>query len=315
MTSVLALSGGIGGAKLALGLHQVLPPGELMVVVNTGDDFEHLGLSISPDVDTVLYTLSGLADQTRGWGRADESWNFMAALEALGAESWFRLGDRDLALHVERTRRLAVGKTLSNVTSHFARRLGIASSIVPMTDDKVRTTIVTEEGVLDFQRYFVARRCEPVVKRLTYPGATEARPSAEALDTLASETLQAVVICPSNPWLSIAPVLAIPGWREALRAALVPVIAVSPLVGGRAVKGPTAKIMSELQLDVSASTIVDFYEDIIDGFVLDRSDEQLASRIGVATHVTDTLMNSAADKQRLASQVLDFARSIRRSKS
>jgi LPPG:FO 2-phospho-L-lactate transferase len=311
MTAVLGLTGGVGGAKLALGLQRVLAPGELMVAVNTGDDFEHLGLSISPDVDTMLYTLSGLADEVRGWGRAEETWNFMAALAQLGGECWFRLGDQDLALHIERTRSLAMGQTLSSITTRFAHRLGIPSEIVPMTDDKVRTEVMTDEGMLDFQSYFVARRCEPVMKQLSYPGAAQARIPERVLQALASETLQAIIICPSNPWLSIAPLLAIPAWRAALQAASVPVIAVSPLIGGRAVKGPTAKIMQDLGLEVSVRTIVDFYAGIVDGFMFDRADEQFASQLGVSSHVTDTLMTCSTSKQRLAAEVLDFARSIR----
>lgn len=311
MTQVLALSGGIGGAKLALGLQLVLPPGELTVAVNTGDDFEHLGLAISPDLDTMLYTLAGLSNPELGWGRAGESWNFMAEIERLGGESWFRLGDKDLAVHIERTRRLDAGEKLSGITADFARHLGLLGKVVPMTDDLVRSMVITDEGTLDFQHYFVARRCEPAVHGLAYAGAADAQLLPVIQETLQDPSLRAIVICPSNPWLSIAPLLEIPAWREALHEAAAPVIAVSPLVNGQAVKGPTSKIMSELQLELSSPAIARFYEGLIDGFVLDKSEAQLAPEIGVATHVTGTLMKTAADKQRLAREVLEFAQSFR----
>ena len=207
MTQILALSGGIGGAKLALGLQQVLPPGALTVAVNTGDDFEHLGLAISPDIDTVTYTLGGVSNLELGWGRAGDSWNFMAEIERLGGESWFRLGDKDIAVHIERTRRLAAGESLAAITADFARRFQILSHIVPMTDDLVRTMVVTDEGTLDFQHYFVGRRCEPAVKSLAYAGAADALLAPEIAQLLEQPTLQAIIICPSNPWLSIAPML------------------------------------------------------------------------------------------------------------
>lgn len=312
MTHVLALSGGIGGARLALGLQQMLAPGELTIAVNTGDDFEHLGLAISPDIDTLLYTLGGVENPELGWGRTGESWNFMAEMERLGGESWFRLGDKELAVHIERTRRVAAGEPLSSITADFARRFGILSHVVPMTDDMVRTMVITEEGTLDFQHYFVARRCEPAVKSLAYAGAADALlpPAIERLFDPATHLLRAVVICPSNPWLSIAPILEIPAWREALRDTSVPVIAVSPLIGGQAVKGPAAKVMGELKLAVSSAAVAQFYEGIIDGFVIDKADAQLAPEIGVATHVTATSMKTPADKQRLAREVLEFAKSF-----
>ncbi len=312
MTQVLALSGGIGGAKLAVGLQHVLPPGELTVAVNTGDDFEHLGLSISPDIDTMLYTLSGLENPDLGWGRSGESWHFMAEIERLGGENWFRLGDKELAVHLERTRRLNAGEKLSGITADFARHFGILGRVVPMTNDLVRTMVITaEEGTLDFQQYFVMRRCEPVVKGLAYAGASDAQLAPIFEDVLQDPSLLAIVICPSNPWLSIAPILEIPAWREALQEATAPVIAVSPLINGQAAKGPTTKIMSELQLEPSSASIARFYDDIIDGFVLDRSEAHVAPEIGVATHVTATFMKTPADKQRLAREVLEFAQSFR----
>lgn len=310
MTQVLALSGGIGGAKLAVGLQRVLFPGELTVAVNTGDDFEHLGLAISPDLDTMIYTLAGVQNPELGWGRADESWNFMAEIERLGGEHWFRLGDKDLAVHIERTRRLDAGEKLSAIAADFARRFGILGKVVPMTNDLVRTMVITDEGTLDFQHYFVGRRCEPVVKGLAYAGAADAQLVPFIDEAVQDPSLQAIVICPSNPWLSIGPFLEIPAWRQLLVEATAPVIAVSPLVNGQAVKGPTTKIMSELQLEQSSASIARFYEGIIDGLVLDRSEAHLAPQISMATHVTATLMKTAADKQRLAREVMDFARSF-----
>jgi LPPG:FO 2-phospho-L-lactate transferase len=311
-TRVLALSGGIGGAKLALGLQGVLAPGGLSVVVNTGDDFEHLGLAISPDVDTTLYTLAGLAHPELGWGRADETWGFMSVLEQLGGETWFRLGDKDLALHIERTRRLAAGETLSAIVAEFAQRLGLDTTILPMSDDRVRTLVQTRDATLSFQHYFVRERCAPEVTGLRYEGAAEAHPAAAALDLLERPELELIVICPSNPYLSIDPILALPGWRAALSRRRVPLLAVTPLIGGQAVKGPTAKIMRELKLEVSALTIAHHYGALLDGFVLDRADAALAPRLGVPVHLTQTLMHTLAEKQSLAREVLAFGMSLRR---
>jgi LPPG:FO 2-phospho-L-lactate transferase len=310
--SVLALSGGIGGAKLALGLQGVVGPGRLTVVANTGDDFEHLGLAISPDVDTTLYTLAGLANPELGWGRAAESWHFMAELERLGGDSWFRLGDKDLAVHIERTRRLAAGEPLSGIVADFARRFGLATRVLPMTDDRVRTIVETTAGTLSFQRYFVEHRCEPCVTAIRYEGAEHAQPTQGALRELDRPDLAAVVICPSNPYLSIGPILAIPGWRVRLTSCRVPVIAVSPLIGGEAVKGPTAKIMRELGLEVSPLTVARRYAGIIGGFLLDRADAALAARFEMPVRVASTLMRTLADKERLAREVLDFAEALAR---
>src|SRR5690606_4706911 len=256
---VLALSGGIGGAKLALGLAQVLTADELVIAANPGDDFEHLGLTICPDLDTLTYTLSGLSDTERGWGRQGEGWNFMAALGELGGETWFNLGDRDLALHAERTRRLRAGESLSEVTAALCSRLGIGPRIVPATDQPVRTVVETPDGPLPFQHYFVRLRCEPVVTGFRFEGAAAARPSPALAQALADPHLRAVVICPSNPFISIDPILAIPGVTEALRQVAAPVVAVSPVVGGAAVKGPTAKMLSELGFEVSAATVARHY--------------------------------------------------------
>ena len=308
--SVVALSGGIGGAKLALGLYRELPPERLMVVCNTGDDFEHLGLSISPDLDTVLYTLAGIANPATGWGRANETWTFMQALAQLGGETWFRLGDADLATHVERARRLAGGESLSTISDDFCRRLAVRARVVPMCDEPVRTMVQTEDGVLPFQRYFVERRCAPTVSGFEFRGAGEARLPPALCAALESESLEAVVICPSNPFISIDPILAVPGMRAAIAACRAPVVAVSPIIGGNAVKGPTAKMMRELGVPTSARAVAEHYHGLLDGFVLDHADADQARAIDVPCLSTQTLMRSEDDKRRLAAEVLAFAHRI-----
>lgn len=308
---VIALSGGVGGAKLTLGLQRTLPSGALAIIVNTGDDFEHLGLAISPDVDTTLYTLAGISDETRGWGRAGESWLAMAELERLGGPTWFRLGDKDLALHLERTRRRVAGEPLSVITADFARRHGVPSHIFPMTDDRVRTLVDTCEGVLEFQDYFVRRRCEPELRRVIIDGARIARAPSGALELFDAPCLKAVVICPSNPYLSIDPILSIACWTTALRSARVPVIAVSPLVGGHAVKGPTTKIMAELGIAPDPNALVRHYAGLIDGLVIDHADAHWKDSCGIPVMVTSTMMNTLADRERLAAQAIEFAQQLR----
>jgi len=309
--SVVAFSGGIGGAKLALGLYRALAPDALAVIANTGDDFEHLGLAVSPDVDTLVYTLAGLENPATGWGRRGESWTFMDVLDSLGGETWFRLGDGDLALHVERTRRLRAGETLSAITADVARRWGIGARILPMSDDPVRTVMETTEGALAFQDYFVRRRCAPRVVAIRFENAEGARPAPAALAALADPAVGAIVICPSNPFISVDPMLAVPGLRAALAAASAPRVAVTPIVGGRALKGPTTKIMAELGLPVSPAAVARHYDGLIDGFVLDREDAALEPRIGLPTLVTGTVMRTLADKIGLAERVLEFARALR----
>lgn len=303
---ILALAGGVGGAKLAFGLASVLPADALTVAVNTADDFEHLGFSISPDLDTVMYTLAGVANPETGWGRQGESWAVMEALGALGGETWFRLGDKDLATHIERTRRLRAGEPLSAVTRELASRLGVKPAMVPMSDDPVRTMVTTDRGELAFQDWFVRLRCEPVVKSIRFAGAETARPHP-ALLKLAD--LRGIVVCPSNPFVSVAPILALPGVRPALAVAAVPRIAVTPIVGGQAIKGPAAKMLAELGHDVSALGVARYYEGLVDGFVLDAQDAALAAGIaalGMRVRVADTMMRNDADKRRLAAEVLDF---------
>jgi LPPG:FO 2-phospho-L-lactate transferase len=307
---VVALCGGIGGAKLVLGLSRVVPGADLVVVANTGDDFEHLGLAISPDLDTIMYTLAGLDDPQRGWGRRDETWTFMTALAALGGETWFALGDGDLATHVERTRRRAAGEALSVITADFCRRLGIATRLVPMTDDIVRTRLRTDDGWLDFQDYFVRRRCAPPVRELIYDGAAAARAHPDVLAALRDPRLRAVVICPSNPFLSIEPMLAVAGLRDAIARTAAPVVAVSPIIGGRAVKGPTAKMMSELGVKVSSTAVARRYQDLLDGFVLDRADAADTGELGIPVTVAHTLMATLADREELARHVLASADAV-----
>jgi LPPG:FO 2-phospho-L-lactate transferase len=304
---VLALSGGVGGAKLVLGLSRVVPPDKLMVVANTGDDFEHLGLHVSPDVDTLLYTLAGLDNPETGWGRRNETWTFMAALAALGGETWFRLGDGDLATHVERTRRLKAGDRLSATIADFAHRFGITTKILPMTDDAVRTRVLTAEGWLEFQRYFVEQQCRPAVKDFCFDGAANARPHPDFIAALAEPTLRAVVICPSNPFISVDPILALPGVREALLHCRAPIIAVAPIIAGKAVKGPTAKMMSELGMDVSAVAVAAHYGKLLNGFVLDQADAAIAIKLTIPTVSTNTLMRSLDDRENLAKVVLALA--------
>ena len=305
--TVVALSGGIGGAKLSLGLLGILPQDSLSVIVNTGDDFEHLGLRISPDIDTTLYTLADMVNPETGWGKRDESWRYMEALAQQGGETWFRLGDRDLELHAERTRRLRDGESLSAITDDFARRFGIAARILPMSNEPVSTRVVTDQGELGFQDYFVRHQCQPMVRVLRFSGAAAARPSPGVAAALSAPDLSAIVICPSNPWLSIDPLRAVSGMHELLRASGAPVIAVSPLIGGKAVKGPTAKIMTELGLPVTPAAVVRHYAGWIDGFVLDTRDKHYAAEIGIPTLLTDTLMQTLADRRRLAGETLEFA--------
>ena len=307
---VLALCGGIGGAKLALGLYRVLKPEQLAVIVNTGDDFEHLGLSISPDLDTLLYTLGGLADPERGWGRAHETWEFMRALGQLGGETWFQLGDRDMAVHIERSQWLRDGKSLSSFAEHVCRKFGIGARVLPMSDSAVRTIVETDEGSLPFQHYFVRRRCEPLVQAIGFRGAAEAAPAPGLLNLMADPSLQAIVICPSNPYLSVDPILALPGVAAALAMAQAPVIAVSPIIGGKAVKGPLAKIMAELGLSVTNESIVAHYRGVIDAFVIDEADAADRDRIDLPVLVTHTLMRDMVDRERLAAEVIAFARTL-----
>lgn len=308
---VLALSGGVGGAKLALGLDHLLAPGQLQVLVNTGDDFEHLGLHISPDIDTLLYTLSGRANPSLGWGLEGESWNTMEALAELGGETWFRLGDRDMATHLQRTSRLSQDENLATITADLARQLGIGSTVHPMSCDAVRTIVHSDEGDLPFQHYFVRRQCEPRVTGFSFQGIEAARPNPLVMQQLADNQFSHVVICPSNPFVSIDPILGLPGLWQALRDCKAPVILVSPIVAGLALKGPAAKMMAELQVPVTAPGVARHYSDnypgLVDYFLIDDSDATLAAEIdalGMAARVAPTIMKNLQDKIELARQCL-----------
>lgn len=301
----LALCGGVGGAKLVLGLSHVLAPEQLTIVVNTGDDFEHLGLSICPDIDTVTYTLAGLVQPTQGWGRDSESFNALDTVERLGGETWFRLGDKDIGLHLMRRTMLDEGLSLSAVTAHIARQLGIAHEIAPMTNGKVRTMVQTAEGLMAFQQYFVKERCAPVITGIQYLGAPCAAASPALMQALADPDLAGVFICPSNPYLSIDPILALPGVRQKLVDTHAPVIAVAPIVRGAAIKGPTAKIMRELSVEPSAAAVAFHYEDFLDGYIVDTADALTVSTPRVTA--CDIVMKSLADKMALARRCLAFS--------
>lgn len=305
---ILALAGGVGGARLANGLAKLLAPGELTVAVNVGDDFTHLGLPICPDIDTVTYTLAGRNDYARGWGVADESWAFMDELRALGGPGWFSLGDRDLAKHVLRGEWRRQGQSLSQVTAAFARAQGIVQKIVPMSDDPVRSIVLTDEGELPFQDYFVRRRCEPRFMAIRFEGAAQAQMSPGLATALSDPALEAIVICPSNPILSIGPFLSVPPIAAALRARKVPCVAVSPFIGGEAIKGPAAKIMRELGATPGAACLVDFYHEIVDAVLCDAADPAAGQTLrGIVFHAADTLMTDDAGQLRLARDVLFHA--------
>ena len=299
---IAALAGGVGGAKLAHGLAQILAPEELTVIVNTGDDFEHLGMYISPDLDTVCYTLAGLANPETGWGRVNETWNTFTNIEKLGGPAWFRLGDQDIATHLERTRRMKAGQSLSQITKDFCAAWGIKHTVLPMTDSPVRTMVNTDEGELAFQEYFVHRHCEPRVKGFRFDGVDVAEPVVGAREAI--DKAEAIIICPSNPWVSVDPILRI------IKKINKPVVAVSPIIGGQAVKGPAAKMYAEFGIEPSALAVAKHYGNLLSGFVLDTVDEKLAGRIETRKLITNTIMNNHEDRARLAMDVLHFIRSL-----
>lgn len=306
--AVLALAGGVGGAKLALGLAESLPPGDLMVCVNTGDDDTFHGLHVSPDLDTMMYTLSGLSNEETGWGVANDTFTALEMLGKFGVDTWFNLGDRDLATHIRRTQLLAEGKTLSEVTDELNKALGVTQLVVPMSDDPVKTVLATDEGELPMQRYFVGRRAEPKVTEVRYLGVETASVSPGFQQALTRAGM--LVMCPSNPYLSLGPILALPAVRQRLRAFPGKKVCVSPIVGGDAVKGPAGKIMAELGKEVSCVQIAREYQDICDVFVMDTQDQALASQIeemGITPLVTSTIMNTSQDKIALAKEILALA--------
>lgn len=315
-TSVVALAGGVGGAKLAHGLYQLSDVLNLSVIVNTADDFRLHGLHISPDLDTVLYTLAGIANPETGWGLAGDTFATMTALARLGAPDWFRLGDQDFATHIRRTQRLGEGATLSDVTDEYTRALGVreTTSILPMTDDTVATLVETEDGVLDFQSYFVRRQHADRVLSVRFDGIDQATMTPRTEAALASASV--IVICPSNPIVSIGPILAVPGVQDLLcETNKAPIVAVSPIIGGQALKGPADRMLASLGHQVTALGVATIYRSFLSGMVIDNADAELADRIedlGMAVLVTDTIMRDKADRQRLAAEVLDFAETVRR---
>lgn len=310
MTKILALTGGVGGAKLALGLSRVLSADELMFAVNTGDDFQHLGLNISPDIDSLTYALAQVNNNELGWGRENETWQFIETFGALGGEDWFRLGDQDLALHVRRSELLKQGATLTEATAEITRAMGIAHQVVPMTDDPVETIVHSDRGDLAFQHYFVRDRCQPSVSGFTFRGVNEARLNPRIADWL--EDCDGIVICPSNPYVSVDPLLALAGFRDALRER--PVVAVSPIVGGLAIKGPAAKMMRELNVPSTAMAVGEHYDGLLDGYIIDETDESdaetIQQRLKIPTIVTNTIMVTLADRVSLAEDTLGLLREI-----
>ncbi len=306
---VVAFSGGVGGAKLARGLSLIGDDVDLSVVVNTGDDFEHLGLLISPDIDTVTYALAGIANAEMGWGRANETFSVFEELGTYEAPTWFRLGDKDLALHLDRTGRLRRGERLTEVTAHICQRLGIKAAILPMTDAPVPTRVLTEDGELDFQDYFVRQRCEPVVKGFHFFGIEDANMTREVRRSLSEA--DAIVFGPSNPFVSVEPILSLRGMKDAVSSR--PAVAISPIVAGTAIKGPAAKMLHELGLDASALAVARKYAGLMRGFVIDTQDASLAPAIestGLRVLITDTIMTTDDDRRRLAQEALNFALSL-----
>jgi len=305
--AVLAIAGGVGGAKLAFGLSKILPPEKLIIAVNVGDDFTHLGLRICPDLDTVMYTLAGIANPDTGWGLANDTSETMLALESLGGPDWFTLGDRDLATHLERTRRLDLGESLSDVITALSAALHIKHRITPATNDEVSTIVETLEGDLSFQEYFVKERCLPVARSFRFQGASVATAAPMLRHCFLNKTLELVILCPSNPFLSISPILAIPEINSFLANTDVPVVSVSPIVGGRALKGPTTKIMKELKLEASNVAIARFYNKIISKIFINSTDEKEVAEIeklGVEAAVTNTVMVTEREKMDLANRIL-----------
>ncbi len=305
--NVTVLSGGVGGARFVQGLLDAIDPAGVTVIGNVGDDLEVFGLHVSPDLDTLLYTLGGVADEERGWGRANETWNALEAAGELGAEAWFQLGDKDLGLHLARAEALERGDPLSAITERFARALGIATRILPATDDRLRTWIRTDDGELPFQEWFVHRRHEPEALAVRFEGADQARAAPGVLEALRDAEL--IVIAPSNPFVSIGPILAVDELRAAIAARNVPAVAVSPLIGGRAVKGPADRMLRRLAGGTGPSHVARCYHGLIDALVYDESDGEV--ELEVRPIVTRTLMTDAGSRRRLAEAALEAAAALR----
>ena len=306
---IVCLCGGVGGAKLALGFSKLLSPDQLTLVVNTADDFEHLGFYISPDIDTVIYTLAGISNKNQGWGIEGETWQFMEELQQRDPDrSWFRLGDKDLDTHRLRTQWLLEGTSFSKVTEQLCARYGVTHNVLPMSDDPVSTVVQTIDGDLPFQHYFVREQCRPAVTGFCFRGIERASPAEGALKALADPDLRAVVICPSNPFVSIDPILSLPGMGEQLKKIAAPLIAVSPIIAGQAIKGPTAKMMDELNIPKTSLAIAQHYRDLINVLVIDSSDlgqQQAVEKSGIRCVATNTLMKTECDKIRLAQFIMD----------
>lgn len=300
---VVVLVGGVGGAKLALGLQQIVAPQNLTIIINTGDDFWHYGLRICPDIDTVLYTLSGRVDPINGWGLVDDRVTMLDTLRTLGEEPWFRLGDKDLATHLLRTHLLRQGHSLTDVVQHLAQVMGVQPTVLPMSDAEIATVVNTEEyGELEFQEYFVKYRWQPTVTGIRFAGVPRTKMPQPVRTAL--ENADVILLGPSNPWLSIAPILAVPGMRDLLKGRDIPRVAVTPIVEGQALKGPAAKLMEELDYDeVSAQTVAEYYGDIITAFIYDKRDDSFETQ-GLKTIAFDTIMITDEDKARLARDIL-----------
>ena len=302
---IVALAGGVGAARFLQGLARIVPQRDLFVIGNVGDDAEIHGLHIAPDLDTVMYTLAGIANRAQGWGLERETFHCLDALTQIGGEAWFRLGDRDLATHLYRTDRLRAGATLSRITRELCAALGVQARIVPATDDRLRTIVRTDRGRLEFQEYFVRRHARDTVRALDFDGARQARPAAGVLAAIARAT--AIIVCPSNPFISIGPILAVRGIRDALRRTRATVTAISPIVGGRAIKGPAARMMKSMGHGASAAAVAELYRDFVDVFVLDRQDAKLepaVEALGMRVIVTNTIMSGTAQRKALARVVL-----------
>ncbi|HEX5732193.1 MAG TPA: 2-phospho-L-lactate transferase [Blastocatellia bacterium] len=302
---ITALAGGIGASKFLLGLSRVMPPESITVIANTGDDIEMFGLRVCPDIDTVIYTLAGAINEQTGWGIKQDTFESLKWIARYTDAAWFNLGDRDLATHIYRTHALAEGRTLTEVTAHISRALGVASSILPMTDSYTPTRVLTDEGEMHFQEYFVRRRCEPQVRKISFQNIERALPAAGVESAILDA--DAVIICPSNPFISIGPILAVPGIRERLQQTRADVIAITPIIAGRALKGPAAEMLRDLGHEVSALGVARVYRDIADVFVLDETDNELRAAIealGLRVMITNTVMSTLEEKERLAKEVL-----------
>jgi LPPG:FO 2-phospho-L-lactate transferase len=307
---VAALAGGVGASKFLVGLAKILPPENITVIANTGDDIELFGLRISPDIDTVTYTLAGVINEATGWGLAGDTFESLGWLARYGEAQWFNLGDRDLATHIYRTYQLREGRALSEITDHIRRALGAKSTILPMTDSYTPTRVVTDEGEMHFQEYFVRRRCEPRALEISFDNIESAAPAPGVVAAIAEA--DAVIICPSNPFISIGPILAVPGMRDALRQTRAEVIAITPIIGGRALKGPAADMLRDLGHEASARSVAALYRDFVDLFILDETDAAIKPEIealGLRAVAANTVMNSLEDKQRLAREVIEALQS------